>query len=332
MTIANLSAGRVTRLILCGVAVFLTIPIRAGFQYSDRDLLLGFQQLTGPSDLVVNLGSITNLYAIPAGNSITITNFSTNQLNAAFATLNAVRWSAIAVNRTTNELNIPINSIWVSDPRTDINTPAIPWLRRSNSNLGVAGQNIATIGINAATYALAQPDGANNTPTSVIIPGSDSFAYRASVGPLGNLSGSFQGNIEISTPDDFTGAGQPVRSDLFELRPASGATLNTPGTYLGYLEFRPDGTMIFSAASTSIPLPPRPNITGIVQSGSTFSISFLTTNGFNYSLRYTNSTGLTASLTNWPVAGSPVAGTGGAATLEDTSSDTNRFYLISVAP
>src|SRR5215813_14853984 len=82
----------IERVLLWCVAAFSVCQLHASFQYNVRDLLLGFRQATGPSDLVVNLGSVTNLYAIPPGTTIAITNLSTNQLNAAFANLNGVSW------------------------------------------------------------------------------------------------------------------------------------------------------------------------------------------------------------------------------------------------
>src|SRR5262245_26263606 len=75
----------------------------AGFTYVGKDLLLGIRQEGGTAELVVNLGQITNYLSPSAPATIAITNLSTNQLNAAFANLNNLRWSVFACVRSNDE-------------------------------------------------------------------------------------------------------------------------------------------------------------------------------------------------------------------------------------
>jgi hypothetical protein len=331
MTILNPFFRLGGRVLLCCVAIATIRQLHAGFQYNNRDLILGFRQTTGSSDLVVNLGSVTNIYTIAPGVTITITNLATNQLRTTFANLNRVSWSVTSTSHDSGDTNFPLQTLWVTGPRVSPGTQTEPWVRKSSITQGTAGGKIYGIGVNAVDYGSQHPAGPDNTDTGVVISASDLDAYRTIVGS-GNLSGTFQGNIESTTPDNFDTGGQLVRSDLYELKPGSGATLNTPGTYLGYFEFRPDGTMTFTAAGGSTPVPPRPDIISVLRNGITNTIAFTTTNNATYRLLYTNSAGLTAPIANWPAAGTPISGTGTTLTVEDASSDLDRFYLISVSP
>jgi hypothetical protein len=58
-------------------------------------------------------------------------------------------------------------------------------------------------------------------------------------------------------------------------------------------------------------------------------ISFGTTNGATYALRYTNSAGLSTPVTNWPIAAGTISGDGLNHTFTNSSTDPNRFYRVS---
>ena len=92
--------------------------------------------------------------------------------------------------------------------------------------------------------------------------------------------------------------------------------------------------MIFQAASpTPPPAPPRPNIESIARVGTMTTISFTTTNDVTviYRLRSTNSVGLDAPLSTWATSTATVTGNGQVRTLQDDSSDSDRFYSISAS-
>jgi len=319
--------AKATFLAACAIVVFPK-PAAGGFIYGPRDLILGLRQTGGPSELVVNLGQVSNYFSLSVGASLVISNLSTNQLKTAFASLNSVSWSVSSAVRTSGDTNYPLQTIWVTAPRLNIETQTDLWLRQSQLSQGNAAAIIYAIGQGAATYGNQQPGGPENTADSVIIPAGNQNAYGTFMTLDGNLRGTFQGNAENTTPASFGLAGQPVRSDLYELKPGSGPSLNTPGTYLGYFEFRPDGTMTFTAGP-STPQVTRPNITSLVRNGNANMISFTTVNGATYSLRYTNSVGLTTPVINWPIAGATVAGDGSIKSLQDSATEADRFYAIS---
>ena len=74
-----------------------------------------------------------------------------------------------------------------------------------------------------------------------------------------------------------------------------------------------------------------PMAMSLARSTGATTIEFASVAGLNYGLRFTNSFGLTAPLSTWPVATSRVPGTGAVLSLADPSTDTDRFYVIEVS-
>lgn len=301
------------------------------FIYTGRDLLLGFRQTDSVSEMVVNLGQASNYFNAAQGSVITITNFTPAQLQTAFSTMNGLLWSVAGTTRSADggDPSIPNATLWMSRARTVPPTQTAPWLRKSAFSQGGAANKVNEYGVNTTLLSDATPaDPMLNTATSIIEPTGEPRSYGVIIGDQGNLKGNFQGNIENNTGVSFA---EPVRSDLYEMRPGSG---DLPGRYLGYFELRPDGTMIFQAPSNTPPVaPPRPNIESIARIGTTTSISFTTTNDATviYRLRSTNSAGLTAPLFTWATSSATVTGNGQVRTLQDDSSDGDRFYSISAS-
>jgi hypothetical protein len=89
--------------------------------------------------------------------------------------------------------------------------------------------------------------------------------------------------------------------------------------------------MVFQVASTNAAAPiPAPAIQQVVRSGSTTTVSVLTTNdaSVSYQLCSTNANGLSTAVSNWPSVGASVTGNGQVRTLQDTTTDTVRFYGV----
>ena len=87
--------------------------------------------------------------------------------------------------------------------------------------------------------------------------------------------------------------------------------------------------MTFTRASS---LPAAPVITAVTRTNTTTYVSFNTVSGsFSYRLYFTNSTGLTAPIANWPNTGTYyVTGDGSNKTLTNATTDGNRFYRVGV--
>ena len=313
-----------------GFAVAITAvgSAQAGFQYNARDLVFGFRN-GGPSELVVNAGPAVNYYTLPIGQEITIANVTTAQLNTAFSDFNNLSFSAGADVRITTDANYPFNTLWVIRARDDINVQTTPWQRRGQSAQGTTAAKIDGIvdpSLGAVGYANSISTGPDNTSYGVIIPSDDpgNHQYSHFMG-AGDYSGTFPGIVELTTPSDFSTAGQVVRADFYQLKPSS---TGGNGTYLGYFEFSPGGVMKYHSGPSSSVSIPRPTITAIQRAGTQSTITFTTVAGGTYTLCYTDSAGLTTPVNTWTTGGT-IAGDGTNKSLSDTTTGTQRFYAIS---
>ncbi len=313
------------------VAAGGTHALAAPFLYTPTDLILLVRQVGNASDLVVNLGSVTNFNTLPAGSSLPIPQVSLAQFTAAFPNLNGLLWSVAAANRPPANPNFPLQTLWVAAPRTEPATPATPWLRKGQFVQGNAASQIDGVVANAALTSSLIPGGPNNTATSVVLPVAANFPIAPLLGADGNYVGTFQGKVESLTPDDFDSAPDNVaRTDLFELLPGTSAagTLNQPGRYLGTFELTSAGNLSFVVASAA---PPAPTLTGITRVGDVSTVSFTTAAGFTYRLRRTGAEGLTTPISGWTSLGT-TTGTGSTASLQDNSPGGPGFYAVEVTP
>lgn len=130
---------------LCTVTAAITALVASGtlapaapFLYQPTDLVLLFRQPGNASDWVVNLGSVTQFNAKPPGTTVPIPQVSLTQLTAAFPNLNVLLWSAAAANRPPVNSAFPLQTVWVTAPRTDPNNLSKPWLRKGQFVQGSA--------------------------------------------------------------------------------------------------------------------------------------------------------------------------------------------------
>jgi hypothetical protein len=307
-----------------GFALFTGTLRAAPFLYSPGDLVLAVRQSGNAYDYVVNLGKATNYNALPQGTNFVVSNFSVAQLNAAFPSVNELKWSVAAANRPPLDPNYPIQTLWLAAPRLDASLQSAPWLRKGQFTQATAGAQIDAVGNNAASSSSSQSTGLTNTITGVVIPVSTDYTLGPVIGDSGNYVGTFQGNVETLTPTDFDGDPANVsRADLYELQPAT-STLGLPGRYLGYFELKPDGTLTFS---TSAPLPPRPTITNVTRTGNVTTVSFTTVSGATYRLRASDAAGLTSAVSSWST-GDSISGNGSVLSLSDTNTADIRFFAV----
>jgi hypothetical protein len=305
------------------------------FKYSGRDLLVGFRKLSPfstPYELVVNIGQATNYNNLPPGTRITITQFTFNQLTNAFGDLNDLSWavSADAKGGDGGATNVPINTIWVCNPRINLQTQTTPYNRASTFSQSPVVSKISGIGVNAASLSSSTVSNQYNTLTAVQEDAGSPQALSTQMGPNGSYQNTFGADVENMTPDSFT---TPVRSDFYELRPNGTVDPHTglttgPGAYLGYFELAPNGTLTFTAAGGTVAPPPPPPTLSIGRSNLLNTVSFASTNGAIYTLHFTNAAGLTSPLTSWPALASPLTGNGSILSFQDSTSDAMRFYRV----
>ena len=330
ISIRNQSAwGSPLALFVGAVCLGRSGAIADPFAYNPKDLLLCFRQAGGANELEVDLGPATNYAGLAPGAEIAVTALDTNRLALAFATLNNLSWSVDGTQHKPADTNFPFNTLWLTRARPDASEASTPWLRETSALFASPSSKIDTMGTLAVTYSITSP-GAISWTNTVILPAGNRDSYGYWVGAFGNF-GAWPDTVEATTPADFATAGNPVWADLYQLLPGSAAdgTLNTPGTLLGYFTLQPDGTLTFTAAGGVTP-PPQPQIAAILRTNGITQVSFATVTNATYSLLGVAGAGLATAVTNWPVVGVSVPGTGGTMTLPDPSSDAARFYSVCV--
>lgn len=297
------------------------------YQYTNNppDILLGIRQSGGSSELVVNLGTAARFYSAAPGSTFSITEFTPAQLTATVAGLDGVGVAVFGAARNAGDPLRPAQTLWVTAPRADAAVAADPWVRQSAFGLGGTAAKITSVGSGVATFSSLNTPGALNTASAVVTPAGYQNGYGAYIG-AGNFKGTFQGNIEGVTPSDFTASATPLRLDFFEIRPGTGDALA-----LGWFDFKPNGTLTFTAAGGAVQPAPAPLITGISRNGSTTSVTFTTVATAQYTLLRAPA-GLDGSPSTWTAVGAPAAGTGNAVTLSDTAESAAAFYAVRATP
>jgi len=326
-TKGNFNLIRVLALAAGSIALPALSVRAASFTYTPGDLILGFRE-SGQPDLVVDIGQPTIYDAVPAGTTVTVTNLST-VLNNAYTSLDSLNWSVTGAWRT-SATNYPLETIWASSARSAVGTQTASWTSEDQFAQGGPASQIAAIGVNAATYSSAEPANAtNNNATVVVIPNSNPNAYTPLIEDpfnqsTGDLGGTFQGNVENTTPFDFD-SGEPLSvSDLYELQPVPYRG-SAAGKWTGYFSFTPDGKVTFTAATLG---PPAPTITSVVRNGNITTVSFTTSASHTYSLLTTNLAGLRTPRSTWIATGGTITGNGSVLSLQDTNSTAASFYVV----
>jgi hypothetical protein len=326
-------ATAVALLSLAGSGALVQSVQAAGFTDNSRDLILTFRKTgidggtQGSVVVEVDIGQASIYYGVSAGSSIPVTAYSASSQLGLFDSVDDLSWSVggcVPNAGDSGDTRKPTRTLWVTEPRQDPNVQASPaWSRSSSFTQGQADSKINSILDNAGTWAAtAAPDSITNTLSAVAIPNGDVYNANGSLGGAGNYLGTFQGDVENTTPFNFDSAGSPSRSDFYELQPGSG-----PGTYLGYFELATDGSMIFHGPSLTFP---PPTLSSSTDGAGNFSITFPTTTNGTYTLSYTNAAGLSAPVSTWPTVGTNIIGDGTVKAFQQTISGAGTFYTVNV--
>lgn len=290
------------------------------FGYTNCDLIAGFRISGGSSDLVVDLGPVGTYEEMSTHTTVELTQFTSDQINDALPTLNGISWAVMAAQRgNANYPDDPLQTLWITSPWLTPTSPGVTWKCQSKWTQGGPASQIEAIGSGATLYANAQPAGTDNTDTAIVIASSSQYSFTGLMGSYGDLSGTFQGNVENTTSDDFDSADIVSRSVLLKLTPSSDGGA---GTVVGYFDFKPDGTLWFTAG----PPPQATTIDRIRIDGNTVRIWFPTVNQGYYRIRYCDGT-LVPDFSTWTI-GANLVGTGETLSIQDTLSTTCRYYVI----
>jgi len=274
------------------------------------DVLTGFRKMNtlsgngdqGNYELVVNLGSVTNLLNVPIGNTITLSNVNYSALTNAFLdtvgsepVLAQIQWSVFVgvpsqpgpvrtINPWVTPLGVfPGDTLLFTLPSTNVNVQTAPPSRFGSAVAGNYVNAIGNIGSGAVSISsFLGASNANNTPFLIREPDSTYGTYDLTtfIGQNGNNAlgnfGSSQnspfpaGVVENTTPNPFTAA---QRNDFYMLCPTATTNPITGSTndsyFAGYFLLNANGTMTFTRAnSTYSPPPAVVSVVGSVTSGS----------------------------------------------------------------
>ena len=271
------------------LVAMLTLPELVSAQYfnynSTGDVLLGFRKTgayQGSYEFVVDAGSITNFLALPAGNSLNISNYAPAQLSDAFADgYQNLQWSAFSAfgsgfDWVTSLGTFPASTAWYTRARTNATSQSTAPARLRSGNNATLVQQILSTGQGAINISTAL--GTTNSDNNTILvrePITDTYNYlTAFIGDrtdptFGDFGGSaFHYSVENTVPSSFTSA---VVSDLYESCPLNTVdpfTGTTTGAayFVGYFTLNTDGTMSFTRA-TATPPPPVAGFSGTPTSG-----------------------------------------------------------------
>lgn len=309
---------------------------RAGtpvFTNSSRDLLLTFRKTglnASANNFEIDLGQASLYYSAAAGTRKAVSQYTPAQLLTVFGDLNNLSWSVggfVEPLGDSGDPSIPNGTLWATVPRFgdgSTQSPS-PGERSPNAQNPVANQ-MNSILTQASFYSgsvAADPN--NNASDLIVIPTGSGFEAGAFLGSFGNYKNDFWSAVENTTSATFDSDGIPSRSDFYQLEPTHSGT-TPPGTYLGYFELETDGSMNFVVPSAA---PAGPTLSISVANGIQ-SISFPTVANATYTLHYTDAAGLTSPVGSWNTVSTNIVGNGSVESFQQNSTDTTRFYTVSV--
>jgi hypothetical protein len=208
----------------------------------------------------------------------------------------------------------------------------------NNVNWGVIGTKV--IGSNGNSWTTVDPSMPDPAPLPSLARWSQLNTALKSI--YGNFSAAGAGqSLTIASTDDNSWNQQTINGALatqyvnvYDNPNVLGAVTdnfysmvatNQPPQLIGHFSLGTNAVVTFHIASSG---PPPATQLSITRGGSVATISFLTGNGFTYTLYYTNSGGLNTPIAGWPASPNTVIGNGGTNSIQDTSSDANRFYRV----
>ena len=217
----------------------------AQINYQNGDLLAGFRTAGGNTDVIVDLGPISN-FQQPNIAPISFSGVSSALTSALGGVSGTLYWSVFGVNDTTlNPSNGSVsqadaNTLWTTLPRSNPATKTgTPFVGGLSASQGLVAGDIETIASSTSS--------ASGSPVTAISAGivsvnnTTGFGYSPSIGTtvggnLGNFNGDWGYNIEN------IGSGT---SDLYQSDP--GNSFTKKAAYLGNFSLDPSGNFTYNA-------------------------------------------------------------------------------------
>jgi hypothetical protein len=191
------------------------------FTYNSGDLLAVFRK-SGYSDLVVDLGSISQYQQAAANGSGTYTFNLGADLTTTYGSLNSIYWSVFTYDSTGTYA--PVNTLWMSDPRSNASVQNDPPATTTSS-----AQNLVTGQLGAIADALSASYGTIIDNQVIQLPsglgastGGDPASYTTALGTSLDFNGTYGQAFE-----NVSSTSAASVSDLFQENPSP---LHSPGT------------------------------------------------------------------------------------------------------
>jgi hypothetical protein len=301
---------KITKIALI-VLISASVSQMAHAAFKTNDLYLGLTESSAQNDYIIDLGQPS---VIGVGGSTPVTlssDFSLGTFNSVFSGgADGVNLAVVGGNNTFNHYEIYATQMRVGGA----GNPAVA----GSSMSGVTNSSPRLSGGAATITGVASSVGGLPAAGGSILDSSKSYSAQID---LTDSANSFVGKSGINPAGTMDATGI-IYLDLYH------ATLTSNYTYLGYFTLNVSSALLTftPSAAPNTSGPPVPALT-IARSGTNNLISFLSANSATYTLYYTNSTGLKASMSTWATAGS-LSGDGTSKTFTNSSPDANRFYGV----
>jgi len=236
------------KIITSAIAALVLYGVAAQAQtytYQSGDLLAAFRSSSGASDVIVDLGSAANFQS----GSYSLSTDLSPVLNSAFGTTTGLYWSVFGYVDTTGSSLGAKNTLFLTDPRSDISIANDPNASFTSSGQGQVVSKMIAIANGANSAFAIVYDNQQVKMDKTLNVGGNPVSYTIGVGSLGDFNGTWAPSVENLT------TGGTTTSDLFQQNP--GAANN--GIYLGAFSMN-GGTLSFSPV-------PEPSTWAMIGSG-----------------------------------------------------------------
>ena len=223
------------------------------FNYNSGDLLAAFRK-SGSPDLVVDLGSISQYQQAAASGSGTYTFNLGTDLTSTFGSMTSIYWSVFTYD--SDGTYAPANTLWMSDPRSDVNVQNNPPTTATSSSQGLVTYQMGAIAdALSASYGTIIDNQVIQLPNDLgASTGGDPASYTTALGTSLDFNGTYGQPFE-----NISSSSTASVSDLFQENPSP---LHNPGagTELGTITLDPTGKLTVQAV-------PEPSTWALLGSG-----------------------------------------------------------------
>jgi hypothetical protein len=227
----------------------LPLTAAAALPVNDGDLFLGFRASGGTGatlDYLVDIGSAANYTgagsAFQVGSIGNIGADLTATFGSNWSTRADVFWSVSGTNLAADT----VNTLYATRSRTNVNTPATPWLRRSPSAQSAADSKFDALALRYQNLGVAT--GNSQVATIQNTTDTNSYASYQPGGTTENSAGISFGAFNPSVEGNFGGASGSVL-DLFKVE--SSTTAGLPSVWIGSFTVSASGQLTFTPASVT---------------------------------------------------------------------------------